>query len=101
MEPGEKREPRTVSETRLVTTVGNRAKVEFALNQAESYVARIGPSPTSRRLGLALEPFRRTVESWKMRTPTDEQVCLVLEQVLALRELAQNDVPTVRFRRLA
>jgi hypothetical protein len=96
MEPED--EHRRESWTRL-TTVRDRAKVEFALNQAESYVARMGASPTTRRLQLALEVLRQTVTSWDASEPTDEQIGLLLEHIAEVRDLAQNSTPTVRLRR--
>jgi len=99
MGPGN--ESRAVSETRIATALGDKARVEFALNQAESHVARMGPSPTRRRLGLALEVVRRTVDSWSTRAPTEDQLRLLLQHVLDLRDQTRDEVPTVRFRRSA
>jgi hypothetical protein len=82
-----------------VTTVRDKAKVEYALNQAESFVSRMQPSPTTRRLQLALEVLRDTVASWATTDPTDEQLGLVLEHIAEVRDLAQNATPTVRLRR--
>ena len=101
MEPGDSDQSRTVSETRIRGAITDRARVEFALNQAESYVARSGPSPARRRLGLALETVRRTVDSWSSIAPTEEQVRFMLEHVLELRDQAHDDVPTRRLRRSA
>jgi hypothetical protein len=91
-------EDRRESWTR-VTSVRDRAKVEFALNQAESCLARMGPSPTTRRLRLALDVLQQTVASWDMAEPTDEQIGLLLEHVAEVRDLAKNDTPTVRLKR--
>src|SRR5580698_9216411 len=96
MEPDD--EHRRESWTRL-TAVRDRARVEFALNQAESYVTRMGPSPTTRRLRLALEVLRQTVASWDAVDPTDEQIGLLLEHIAEVRDLAQNGTPTVRLKR--
>jgi hypothetical protein len=101
MEPGDRDESRTVSETRIRGAGTDRGRVAFALNQAESYIARSGPSPARRRLGLALETARRTVDSWSSIAPTEEQVRFMLEHVLELRDQARDDVPTLRLRRSA
>ena len=101
MEPGDSDESRTVSETRIKNAVTDRGRVEFALNQAESYVGRSGPSPARRRLALALETARRTVDAWSLIAPTEEQVRFMLEHVLGLRDQARDDVPTLRLRRSA
>jgi|ERR1700679_4111207 hypothetical protein len=97
MEPED--EHRRESWTRL-TAVNDRARIEFALNQAESYVARMGPSPTTRRLALALEVLRKTVAAWETQEPTDEQVQLLFEHIAEVRDMAQNSTPTVRLRRV-
>ena len=55
------------SETRINTSntsSGDRAAIESALSQAEACVARMEPSPGTRRLTLALELFRHAVDSW-------------------------------------
>jgi hypothetical protein len=94
MEP----KPRIESWTRM-TTVDDRARVEFALNQADSYVTRMGASPTSRRLQLTIEVLRETVASWGASEPTEEQIALVMEHVSEVRDLAADAAPTVRLRR--
>jgi hypothetical protein len=96
MEPED--EHRRESCTRM-TVVNDKARIEFALNQVESYVARMGPSPTTRRLRLALEVLKQTVATWETSDPTDEQVELLLEHIAEVRDLAQNSTPTVRLRR--
>jgi hypothetical protein len=89
---------RIESWTRM-TTFNDRARLEFALNQAESYVARMGASPTSRRLQLTLEVLRETMASWATSEPTEEQIALVTEHVTEVRDLAADAAPTVRLRR--
>jgi hypothetical protein len=92
-------EDRRESWTRM-TAVNDKSRIEFALNQAESFVARMGPSPTTRRLRLALEVLRQTVAAWDTSDPNNEQMRLVFEHITEVRDVAQNDTPTVRLRRV-
>jgi transposase InsO family protein len=89
------------SETRIVTERDEKVRIEFALNQAESHLARMQSSPATRRLKLALEVFRRTVTSWSIRTPTREELDLIREHVHEVLELVKSDLPTVKLPRSA
>jgi hypothetical protein len=89
------------SEARIVTARDEKVHIEFALNQAESHVARMPPSPTTRRLKLSLEVFRRTVDSWSTRAPTREQVDLIREHIVEVLQLIKSDVPTTKLPRSA
>jgi len=88
----------TTSETRIATPADERKRIEFALNQAESHVARMEPSPTTTRLKVALEIFRRSVDSWNTRPPTAEQLDLLREHVEEVLQLARSSSPTIKLR---
>jgi hypothetical protein len=90
-----------VSEQRIVSARDQRGHIEFALNQVGLYLARMDPSPTTRRLELALEGFRLTVDSWSTRNPTDEQLDHIREQVDQVLRLVVSVSPTVRLGRRA
>lgn len=92
------------SETRIntsITSSGDRAAIESALSQAEACVARMQPSPGTRRLTLALEIFRHAVDSWSACPPTEEELELLREHVDEVLDLAQGSVPTVPLPRPA
>lgn len=95
-------EHRTTSETRIVaSSTEERARIEFAVSQAESYTVRMPPSPTTGRLKLALQVFRRVIDSWDTRAPTDEQLAVLRDRVAETLRLARTNSPTVRLRRSA
>jgi hypothetical protein len=96
-----KDDPPAEHATRIVTARDEKQRIEFALNQAESHLARMESSATTRRLKLALEVFRRTVASWNTRTPTSEQLDLIREHVAEILQLVKSDAPTVKFSRSA
>ncbi len=89
------------SETRIATAEDDRARIEFALNQAESHLARTQSSPVTRRLKGQLERLRRTVDSWSARAPTREELDRLRERVREVLDLARTSSPTVRIRRSA
>jgi hypothetical protein len=90
----------TPSETRIVASFEDRKRrIESALGETEAHMARMPPSPVTRRLKLALEVVHRAIESWSAREPTDEQLALVSEQVADALLLARRNAPTVRLRR--
>jgi len=91
----------TSSETRIVAAVGDvTAGIKLSLAHAEAQVARMDPSPAARLLTLTIEAYRRTVDSWSARPPTDDQIQLMHERVGELLRLAKTTSPTVRMRRL-
>ncbi len=96
-----KREHPASSEARLIVDGDEQARIAFSLNQAESHVTRMPPSPTQRRLAAALEFFRRTVENWKDRAPEDEELELLREHLAEVLHLAKTSSPTVKLRRPA
>jgi hypothetical protein len=95
MDPKEKNAP--ASGTRIATTESRKEAVEFALNRAESHVSRMRPSPAARCLKLSLQALRRTVNSWSIRVPTEEQLRFLGERVAELLELAESSAPTIRL----
>jgi hypothetical protein len=95
------REHPASSEARLIVDGDEQARIAFSLNQAESHVTRMPPSPTKRRLTAALEFFRHTVENWKVCAPEDEELELLREHVAEVLHLATTSSPTVKMRRPA
>lgn len=93
--------PPTTSEPRSVAGIDEKALVEFALNQAESALRRMQPTPATERLSARVDAFRRIVSAWNIRPPTVEQVRLLLERIGEVREMARTGTPTVRVRRTA
>jgi hypothetical protein len=89
------------SETRVATADDEKARIEFALNQAESHLARTQPSPMTRRLKGQLERFRTAVDSWSTRAPTREELDRLRERVREVLDVARTSSPTVRIKRSA
>lgn len=75
------------------------ASLEELLQHAQSYVARMPPTAGARELRTRLEQYRRTVESWAMRAPTDEQREALRDQVLVVLGIAKTSAPTMKLRR--
>jgi hypothetical protein len=92
----------TVSETRLITLPSaERSRIETALSEAESHVARMPPSHTTLRLQVALDRVRRSLDLWAASPPSQEHVRELRERVEETLRLAKTRSPTVRVRRLA
>jgi hypothetical protein len=89
------------SEARIAAASDETARVQFALNQAESHLARMAPSPTKRRLAGSLEVFHRVVDSWSVSPPTHEQLDRIREHVAEVLQLVKSEAPTRRLRRSA
>ncbi|MGH7437842.1 MAG: hypothetical protein ACRENE_19360 [Polyangiaceae bacterium] len=84
------------SGTRLATANQELAWFETSLAQAQACVARMEPSPTTTRLGLALEVLKGTMASWSETPPTEEQRWLFREHLTEVLDLARGSAPTVR-----
>jgi hypothetical protein len=92
----------TSSETRLLASpVGDWARIDQALNQAEAHAARMQPSPATEHLTGVLASFRRVMEGWSKAPPTDEQLQALRERVEQALRLARTTSPTLRIRRQA
>jgi hypothetical protein len=90
----------TKSEIRIVaSSEDGKARIESALREVESHTSRMPPSPTARRLKLEVEVCQRILDSWTTRTPTDEELAVLGEQVAEALQAARRNSPTVRLRR--
>jgi hypothetical protein len=90
----------TRSEIRIVaSSAAEKARIESDLREVESHIERMPPSPMARRLKLALEVFQRSIDSWRTRAPTEEQLALLSDHVEEALHLARRNSPTVRLRR--
>jgi hypothetical protein len=89
------------SGTRIVTEADERARIKLSLQEARGQLARISPTPTTRRLELALELFRSTVETWDEQPPTDEELDLIRDHIAEAQMVARRNMPTVKLRRSA
>jgi hypothetical protein len=77
----------------------DEASVETLLEDARGYVARMPPTAGSRELKARLDQYRRVVDGWAMRTPTDEQRAALRDQLLAVLGIAKTSAPTMKLRR--
>jgi hypothetical protein len=75
------------------------SSVEKLLEDAQGYVARMPPTAGARELKTRLDQYRRTIESWAMRAPTDEQREALREQLLVVLGIAKTSAPTMKVRR--
>jgi tRNA A37 N6-isopentenylltransferase MiaA len=82
-------------ETRMVTVEEEKARIAFALNQAESHLARTAPTPNTRRLRLAIEVYRRTLTSWSALPPQSEKLDRMRDLVAEVLEQARRNSPTL------
>jgi hypothetical protein len=90
----------TRSETRIMaSSEDEKSRIESELREVESHTSRMPPSPTARRLKLELQVFQNTLDSWTTRTPTEDEVALLGEQVAEALRVARRNSPTVRLRR--
>ena len=83
----------------MVTIEEEKARIAFALNQAESHLARTSPTPTTRRLSLAIEVYRRTLASWSTLPPQREKLDRMRDQVAEVLQQARKNAPTLRAAR--
>ena len=75
-------------------------RIDEAIREAASHLARMPASPGKRELGTRLEKFRHIVERWgKDSQPTREQAEALLEQVAEVKRLASNVAPTLRLKK--
>jgi hypothetical protein len=76
------------------------ARIDKAIEEAASHLARMPASPGRRELGTRLDKFRHIVERWgKDIQPTPEQAEALLEQVAEVKRLAADVAPTLRLRK--
>jgi hypothetical protein len=79
----------------------SEARVERALKEAVQHLGRMETSPTTQRLKLSLEAFRRILTSWRAHPPTRAQLTLVEEHVAEILQRARESAPTEKIRRSA
>lgn len=77
-------------ETRGVTAPEERARVERAMREAPHHLRRVAPNAPPRRLELALDLFRRTVEAWGENPPTDAQLGLIRDHIVEALHLTRQ-----------
>jgi hypothetical protein len=78
------------SETRVVTSPEERARVQVAMQEAPHHLRRVAPNAPTRRLELALDLFRRTVEAWGESPPTDAQLGLIRDHIVEALHLTRQ-----------
>jgi hypothetical protein len=89
------------SETHIVRSDGERARIKLALLQAVADLGCLEPTTTTRRLTLALDLFRRSVDAWGAEPPTEEQRILIWDHIAEVLELAGRGTATMKLRRSA
>ena len=89
------------SETRIVSESEEKTRIKLSLQEARGQLARLSPTATTRRLELALELFRRTIEAWDKQPPTNEHLDLIRDHIAEALQLARRNMPTVKLRRSA
>jgi hypothetical protein len=89
------------SETRPVAGPVDKERIERAIADAESHVARMEPSPRTQHLRGALDSFRRTLAGWSASPPNGEELQVLRDRVLQTLEVARTTSPTLKLRRLA
>jgi hypothetical protein len=69
--------------------------IRFALDQADSHLARTAQSITRWRLKRTLELMRFTLDAWAGSPPAPERLAYFRERVTALLQLARRTSPTL------
>jgi hypothetical protein len=92
---------RPVSETRIAAAGVADHHIVRALEQAESHVSRMTPSPSTEQLKSRLASFRRVLESWNETPPSPDEAEQLYTRVVTVLQLAKATSPTLRIRRIA
>ncbi len=78
-----------------------KASLEAVLDEAESRVACMDPSPGERQLKQLLVALRRIVDSWSLRPPSEGELAFLRARLAEVLHRAKHESPTVRLRRPA
>jgi hypothetical protein len=83
----------------MMPNMADRESVEQALKDAESHVARMPSTPGTRELRARLDAYRRSMETWRHREPTTEQLEALDVGLAEITRIARTTSPTIKMRR--